>query len=240
MGYLTTFTVYNDGASDIRKNPQVFGEKIYEHVGARKPLEFGVGSSANLVKVQQTRHADDHTIYVNMGNCLTEVNPYTPEFKELIRKDPEFANELISFVERELRELKSLQLHEKPFEKTSYKEKMALSRDVRTSPEKLDLLANHGSWEICENVAKHPNVGGITLHMLSSNPNSSVLQGVARNPNILPMTQRVLSTNPREYVRESLAGNVKVLAEILKELREDDSLLVRAKAKQTLFLKVES
>jgi hypothetical protein len=119
MGYLTTFTVYNDGASDIKRNPKEFGEAIYEHIGARKTEEFGVpgGSCANLVQVQETRHADDRTIYVHMGNCVTEVNPYSSFFSELIQRHPKFADELINFIEKELdilkRHMASIQTEQK-------------------------------------------------------------------------------------------------------------------------------
>lgn len=108
MGYLTTFTVYNDGSSDIRKNPKEFGEAVYQHIGARETCEFGIpsGSCANLVNVQESRHADDHTIYVHMRNCLTEVKPYSRSFTEMVKSNPEFANSLIKFIERELEDLK--------------------------------------------------------------------------------------------------------------------------------------
>ena len=109
MGYLTTFTVYNDGLHIIEERPKEFGEKLYK--STRKSLnsttEFGLGCFANIARVQQSRHADDHTIYVHMGNCLTEVNIFSEEFKRLIKTHPEFAKKLVNFLDSETKLIKN-------------------------------------------------------------------------------------------------------------------------------------
>jgi hypothetical protein len=109
MGYLTTVTIYNDGLDLLKKHPVDFCNKLYNASLSQKPTDFGVGYFCNFAKVQQTRHADDHTTYVHMGNCLTEVNPYSKEFKHLINSHPEFVDRLIDFLECELEQLKRLQ-----------------------------------------------------------------------------------------------------------------------------------
>lgn len=108
MGYLTTVTIYNDGISLLNTCKDTFAEKLYQAACRGKETEFGVGSFANFAHVQESRHADDHTTYVHMGNCVTEVNPYSKGFKELIEKNPEFAKDLVDFMDGEVKALKRL------------------------------------------------------------------------------------------------------------------------------------
>ena len=108
MGYLTTVTVYNDSLDLLKRYPQDFCDKLYETALGHETKDFGVGHFANFAHVQRTRHADDHTTYVHMGNCVTEVNPYSPEFKALLERTPGFAAELVAHLEREVRTLKKM------------------------------------------------------------------------------------------------------------------------------------
>lgn len=108
MGYLTTFTVYNEGLPLIRKYPGRFVDRIQEACLNMGPYSkmIGLGGFSNLVEAKPARHADDCTIYIHMGNCLTEVSRYSQEFQSIIKNNPNFAKDLISFLERELESLK--------------------------------------------------------------------------------------------------------------------------------------
>lgn len=108
MGFLTTFTVYNDGCDQILKEPEQFAQKVYEGCRDLEEKDFGVGNHCNLVHVQRARHADDHTIYVHMGNCVTEVNPFSREFESLIERCPEFAEKLVKFIEQDAKRLRKV------------------------------------------------------------------------------------------------------------------------------------
>lgn len=108
MGYLTTFTVYNDGFDLIRKYPEEFAEKVYYAALKQETHDVGLSGFCNFMHVQRSRHADAHTTYVHMGNCVTEVNPYSSEFKELMKKCPDFADKLIKFLDDEVKALKKL------------------------------------------------------------------------------------------------------------------------------------
>lgn len=44
MGYLTTFTVYNDGVDLVKENAQDFANKIYEAATSHQPCEIAVGN----------------------------------------------------------------------------------------------------------------------------------------------------------------------------------------------------
>lgn len=109
MGYLTTFTVYNDTAHFIKKDPKQFGEKVYQHICEMVANDFSmeVGNWTTTVAIgQKFRHADVPTIYVHMRNSVTEVNPYSRSFHDLVNKCPQFADKLIDFIEAELEEMK--------------------------------------------------------------------------------------------------------------------------------------
>lgn len=110
MGYLTTFTVYNDHADLIKREPLQFAEKVYEHIGTHEDISFGIVTermiAPNMVYVQQSRHADDHTIYVHMGNCVVEVNPSSESFQKLLKNNPEFANKIIEYLDKQVKEVK--------------------------------------------------------------------------------------------------------------------------------------
>lgn len=108
MGYLTTLTIYNDGIDLIKENSQEFANKI---ILAAKTFndsssEIQVGNFANLVRVQKSRHADDPTAYVHMGNCVFEMNPYSQETKNLLERNPAFFEKAVKFMEAEIKQLK--------------------------------------------------------------------------------------------------------------------------------------
>ena len=109
MGYLTTFTIYNDGCHLLKEAPAAFAEKLYEACLNHEVKDFGLRGFCNLVHVQKCRHADDHTMYVHMGNCVTEVNAYSQEFRDLLERHPAFADKLIKFISDELKHLHRLQ-----------------------------------------------------------------------------------------------------------------------------------
>lgn len=114
MGYLTTVTLYNDGLGLLKKYPEEFCEKLYEASSIGKTTDIGLGGFANFATVQSSRHADDHTIYVHMGNCVVEVNEWSKEFEKLVSSNPEFARQLVNFLKTEVEILERfLKLKEK-------------------------------------------------------------------------------------------------------------------------------
>jgi len=64
MCYLTTFTIYNDGADQLTNNTEKFCKKLQEgcygvYTKDGESGSFGHGYHGNLVTVQKPRHADD-------------------------------------------------------------------------------------------------------------------------------------------------------------------------------------
>lgn len=112
MGYLTTLTVYNDGIDSLSDNADRFSKGVLDASRDasihNKPIEFGVGMFCNLVKVQVPRHADEHTVYINMGNSLFEMNAYNKETKEMLDKHPKFFERAVEFLEDQVEELKEM------------------------------------------------------------------------------------------------------------------------------------
>lgn len=108
MGSLTTFTVYNDGVALVKENAQDFANKVYNAAVIGQVTDIEVGNFGNLVRVQKCRHADDHTLYVHMGNGVFEMNPYSQETKNLLERNPEFFEKVVKFLEREVKDLKTM------------------------------------------------------------------------------------------------------------------------------------
>jgi hypothetical protein len=108
MGYLTTFTIHNDGIDLIKEYPEEFCRKLHEASSSMAPQEFGIGYYANLVKVQRPRDSDDSTLYVHMDNELTEIRPLSTQFVDLIWKHPRLVDKIIIFLEIVLDDIKSL------------------------------------------------------------------------------------------------------------------------------------
>jgi hypothetical protein len=110
MGYLTTFTVYNDGVHLVKENAQDFADKIYDAAVTPRSATFdiAIGNFGNLVRAQKCRHADDNTIYAHMGNSVFEMNPYSDETKKLAERNPEFFKRVVKFLEKEVKDLKAI------------------------------------------------------------------------------------------------------------------------------------
>ena len=113
MGYLTTLTIYNDGLDQIKKNPEQFVEGLLNAARAI-PAESSVlpvGSFGNLVKVQKTRHADDCTVYVHMGNTVCEMNAYSEETLKTMMQATNFFKKMLAEMKNQVKML-SKQLKE--------------------------------------------------------------------------------------------------------------------------------
>jgi len=107
MGNLTTLTIYNDGIDLIPKHAQEFADALYEvSCGySNNGATIGVGNFCNLVKVQPTRHADAHTVYVHMGNTVCEMSPWSRETRRMMREVPQFFEKMLDFMRAQVEDL---------------------------------------------------------------------------------------------------------------------------------------
>lgn len=118
MGYLTTITIYNDGADQLTNDTEKLGKKLQEachgvYTRGNVSGSFGHGYHGNLVTVQVPRHADDHTCYVHMGNTLVEMHPQSNDTKRIMENNPDFFDNMLKQMENTVKELKKMK-KEKP------------------------------------------------------------------------------------------------------------------------------
>ena len=77
MGFLTTFTIYNDSADQLNKHPEDLAEKLTQAchgIQIRAGYDYdSLGNATNILTLQKPRHADDHTLYMHAGNTLIDV-----------------------------------------------------------------------------------------------------------------------------------------------------------------------
>ena len=102
MGYLTTFTVYNDHCDEIPKNAKEFADMIYKACSSNQVSSLPIANT----KCQKTRHADDKTFYAFAGNTLVEINHFAQDTIELMKANPEFFKEILDDMAYHVRELR--------------------------------------------------------------------------------------------------------------------------------------
>lgn len=105
MGYLTTFTVYNDNCDQIKEKPKEFANAIY-NACCNTSITYRSNVFNGVVIPQKTRHADDMTIYAHAGNTVCEINSNSDITKDIMMNSPTFFNELLKYMEYNLNELK--------------------------------------------------------------------------------------------------------------------------------------
>lgn len=113
MGFLTTITIRNDSLQAIKDNSDKFVDKLVRFCssgGVQEEDHFSLGGHVNPVVLQIPRHADDHTVYVHMGNTVVEMNPYSKKTKQMAERSPEFFNKTLKFLEMEVRLLKEMEI----------------------------------------------------------------------------------------------------------------------------------
>ena len=108
MGYNTTITFNNDAAHEFENNKERLVEIIIDATRRMKEGSkfYSIGNYANYIKAQTPRHASDTTIYVHYSGCVTEVDPLSQDFKTLLINNPDYANNLVKFLEKQVKELK--------------------------------------------------------------------------------------------------------------------------------------
>ena len=102
MGYLTTFTVYNDNCDEIPKNAKEFADMIYKACSSHQVTDLPIANT----KCQKTRHANDKTFYAFAGNTLVEINYFAQDTIELMKANPEFFKEILNDMAYHVKELK--------------------------------------------------------------------------------------------------------------------------------------
>ena len=111
MGYLTTFTIYNDGAHMLKELTAEQKDKLINDLhdacfNSRFATKtYSVNGFVNMINSQRARHADDHTVYVHMGNCLVNMNPWEKEFKENAKRSLELYKQMHKYLKSEVKKI---------------------------------------------------------------------------------------------------------------------------------------
>lgn len=115
MGYLTTITFLNDASDQYDKHPDRLVEIVHDAVcnhkcsrNGGKSYDEGIGNHCNAITVQRSRHADDHTTYVHMGNGVTEMNPWSADTKDLLERIPDVFDQYLSYMDQQVKALKKM------------------------------------------------------------------------------------------------------------------------------------
>jgi hypothetical protein len=120
MGYLTTISIRNDALHSFEKDPEKFGKAILDAIDEAncdyKPKTVPFKGYCNYIEVFPSRHADETTIYLNKGNSLTEMSPWSKEFKELLDRRPDLIEGNIETIKFLIKEAK-VKLNKKNTEK---------------------------------------------------------------------------------------------------------------------------
>lgn len=106
MGYLTHFSVYNDGCDQLEKHPEKLAKILYDacnlgFINRRGDNQVGLGCYANLITVQEPRHASWWNLYFHSGNILTDVS-------KIREGNTHMLTSAITQMEYELKRLKKL------------------------------------------------------------------------------------------------------------------------------------
>jgi hypothetical protein len=108
MGYLTTISIHNDAQGAFEDHPAEFGKAILAGIAEAEmkghPVTVPFQNYANYIEVFPPRHADDHTVYFNRGNSLTELG--RGEWKGFVERLPQVAEEYLVEAERIIKDLR--------------------------------------------------------------------------------------------------------------------------------------
>jgi len=112
MGMLTTMMVYHDELDLLNESKQVT-DALYENLyrgggGGGDVMISGKSSTATLFKVKKTRHSSFTALYMQHGNTLFEVSPYSDEMVRLKQTNPDLFDELVEILENYVKDLKRL------------------------------------------------------------------------------------------------------------------------------------
>jgi hypothetical protein len=122
MGFQTDFTILNDAAGEIKRNPLEFAEKMYNamigHYHSKDyvsnghfhndTISMGIGNHCNPIVVNHYHHADDHRILISGGNNLFNVGTYSKQYVRMAERFPDILDDHIRMLDDEVKALKKL------------------------------------------------------------------------------------------------------------------------------------
>jgi hypothetical protein len=114
MGFLTTATFHNDALGALQKDPKQFAKRIFEamneanrqYKAADASFVTENSSYGGYIQCEPSRHADDHAVFVHMGNTVFNINPWNQDFIELVKRSPDTAESFVKVAAQMVKECK--------------------------------------------------------------------------------------------------------------------------------------
>lgn len=110
MGMITTMMIYHDELDLLNESKQVT-DALYETLCSGRGGSISINgkhSTATLFKVKKTRHSSYTALFMQHGNTLFEVSPYSDEIAKLKDTSPELFKEILEILENYIKDLKRL------------------------------------------------------------------------------------------------------------------------------------
>lgn len=104
MGFLTTVTIYNDRLHDFKENPANFLTVLWSALDLAQFSNRSQRAEGGYIKVEPSRHADNHTLYIHSGNTVHTLGAYDQDFVDLVKSNPEVAKKWLNDAKRMIRE----------------------------------------------------------------------------------------------------------------------------------------
>jgi hypothetical protein len=107
MGFLRTVTLYNDRwhQYEIRANPEEFIRVLTESMD-RVDKTHSPDRITSYLRVQTSRHADDHTVFVHRGNTVIDIGhrSFDALSPDIQRNYLKTAQEIVTWRKKRLKE----------------------------------------------------------------------------------------------------------------------------------------
>lgn len=107
MGFLTTFTIYNDGIDFIENNKEKFADIIIEATKSHEKKQYPLGYHANLITAQIPVHSHCSKLYFCGGNTVLDLDNLET-LKKIKNSNPKYFKSIISTLDYNLKLIESL------------------------------------------------------------------------------------------------------------------------------------
>lgn len=106
MGYITTFSVYNDECHQIKENPKEFANAIYDACCSIRKIP-NIYNPLTIIH-QQPKHATELSLFVSYGNTVFEPSTWDKEYMAWLKRNPKSQLEILRRIKSQLTSLEKI------------------------------------------------------------------------------------------------------------------------------------
>lgn len=106
MGYVTTFSIYNDECHKIKENPKEFAQAIYDGCCSVRKLT-NIYYPLTIIH-QQPKHSTELSLFVSYGNTVFEPATWDKEYMIWLKANPKSQLELLKRIKSQLTSLEKI------------------------------------------------------------------------------------------------------------------------------------